>query len=191
MMRVRASNRPGRLLQVAVLGALLSTAIGCEQRPSAPLLRDSSVYHNAQEGFRFLVPEGWSQTASANLPAGFLEKELFLVRYVVRSAEGGAQAQVLCFQDETRQADLVKHQAKPAFGVSKWTLKEGPTEETIGGKPGTWMYLTGKVKDREMGKEVVCFRRGDRVYSFIGTFWASDKKARQAMHHAFESVIWH
>lgn len=172
------------------MGGLLWTAPGCEHGPSAPLLRDSPVYRNPQEGFRFLVPEGWSQTASANLPTGNLDKELFLVRYIVRSAEGGAQAQVLCFQDETRQADLVAHQAKPAFGVSKWTLKEGPTEEAIGGKPGTWMYLTGRVKDREMGKEVLCFRQGDRVYSFIGTFWTSDKKARQAVHHAFKSVIW-
>lgn len=192
MMMFRLSIPSGnRLLRVIAPGLLcLSFVLGCERRPSAPVLRDSAIYRNAQEGFRFLVPEGWTQTASANLPPGNLDSELFLVRYIVRSAEGGSQAQVLCFQDPDGDSDLAEHHAKPAFGVAKWTLKEGPTEETVGGKPGTWMYLTGKVKHREMGKEVLCFRQGDRVYSFVGTFSAKDKKARQAMHHAFESIVW-
>lgn len=177
-------------LRCWVSGWLLWAALGCEAGPVAPLLRDTPVYHNTREGFRFLVPEGWTQSASANLPIGDLDTELFLVRYSVPSAEGGAQVQVLCVQDRSAEIDLAKHHVKPAFGVEKWILQTGPKEETIGGKPGTWLSLTGKSKNREMGKEVLCFRKGDRVYSFVGTFWTTDQKARQSMHRAFESVIW-
>jgi hypothetical protein len=165
-------------------------AAGCERGPVAPELRDSPVYYNAREGMRFLVPDGWTQSASANLPAGDFENELFLVRYGVTSADGDAQAQVLCFQDRGGNTDLIKYHSQPAFGIETWTLKEGPTEATISGQNGTWVYFTGKVKGREMGKEVLCFRRKDRVYSFVGTFWTVDQKSRQAMHRAFESVIW-
>lgn len=179
-----------RFVPIAILGCLCWSFCGCEQGPSAPELRNSPVYRNAQEGFRFLVPDGWTQSASANLPAGDLETDLFLVRYSVTSAETDAQVQVLCFQDRQGDAEFAKYHAEPSFGVEKWTLKEGPVEETVGGRPGTWLYLTGKAKNREMGKEVLCFRKGDRVYSFVGTFWTSDKKARQAMHRAFESVLW-
>ncbi len=171
------------------LVAILALA-GCSRGPVAPELRDSPVYRNSQEGIRFLVPDTWTQSASANLPSGDLETELFLVRYNVRSPETNAQVQVLCYQDRSGSADLVKHQQLPAFGIQQWTLKEGPQKETISGQEGTWLYLTGKIKGREMGKEVLCFRKGDRVYSFVGTFWTTDDKARQSMHRAFQSVIW-
>lgn len=192
-------NRPGncltafsrqRVLKCFVGIWALVTVVGCSHEPVAPELRDSPVYRNAQEGIRFLVPDNWTQSASANLPVGDLEGELFLVRYNVLLPESTAQVQVLCYQDRTGTDDLVKHQQEPAFGIPQWTLKEGPKNEQISGQEGTWMYLTGRSKEREMGKEVLCFRRGDRVYSFVGTFWTSDEKARQVMHRAFQSVIW-
>lgn len=172
-----------------VLIAFLAFA-GCNRGPIAPELRNSPVYHNSQEGIRFLVPDNWTQSASANLPAGDLDREHFLVRYNVRLPDSSAQVQVLCYQDRSGQDDMVKHHQEPAFGIQQWTLKDGPKQETISGQVGTWLYLTGKNKEKEMGKEVLCFRKGDRVYSFVGTFWTTDDKARQVMHRAFQSVIW-
>lgn len=173
------------------LGLILILLIAsCSRGPVAPELRDSPVYRNSQEGFRFLVPDTWTQSASANLPVGNLETELFLVRYNVRSPESNAQVQVLCYQDLSGQDDLVKHHQLPSFGIQQWTLKDGPSKQAVGGSEGTWLYLTGRTQGREMGKEVLCFRRGDRVYSFVGIFWTTDDKARQSMHRAFQSVIW-
>lgn len=163
---------------------------GCNRGPVAPELRDSPVYHNSQEGIRFLVPDNWTQSASANLPVGDLETELFLVRYNVLSPDSTSQVQVLCYQDRSGSGDLAKHHQQPAFGIQRWALKDGPKPETISGQEGTWLYLTGKGQGREMGKEVLCFRKGDRVYSFVGIFSATDEKARQSIHRAFQSVIW-
>ena len=173
------------------LGLILILLIaGCSRGPVAPELRDSPVYRNSLEGFRFLVPDTWTQSASANLPVGNLETELFLVRYNVRSTESNAQVQVLCFQDQSGQDDLVKHHQLPSFGIQQWTLKEDLRKEAVGGREGTWLYLTGRTQGREMGKEVLCFRKEDRVYSFVGIFWTTDDKARQSMHRAFQSVMW-
>lgn len=173
------------------VGLLLILFIaGCSRGPVAPELRDSPVYRNSIEGFRFLVPDTWTQSASANLPVGNLETELFLVRYNVRSPESNAQVQVMCYQDRSGQDDFAKHHQLPAFGIERWTLKDGPKTESISGREGTWLSLTGKAQGREMGKEVLCFRTGDRVYSFVGIFWTTDEKARQSMHRAFQSVIW-
>lgn len=169
---------------------ILCCLSGCQRGPSAPELRDSPVYRNTQEGFRFLVPDNWTQSASAVLPVGDLQTELFLARYNIKSPEPNAQAQVLCFQDKTGQADLRQHQLKPAFGISAWTEKDEPKSQLIGGLSGTWYFLTGKNKAQAVDKEVLCFRKGDRVYSFVGTFQAGDDKARQTIHRAFESIIW-
>lgn len=175
-------------MQCVVVGLLL--IVGCQRGPSAPELRDSPVYRNSLEGFRFLVPDNWTQSASANLPEGDLETELFLVRYNIRSSEPNAQAQLLCVQDKSGTIDLKSHHQKPAFGIEKWTVLEEPTKQSIGGQEGTWLYLTGKNKEQTMGKLVLCFRKGDRIYSFVGTFLPTDDKARQSIRRAFESVIW-
>jgi len=41
-----------------------------------------------------------------------------------------------------------------------------------------------------MTKEVVCFRRNNRVYSFVGLFWSNDDKAREQIRRALRSTIW-
>lgn len=171
-------------------GLSLLALCGCSRGPVAPELRDSPVYRNRLEGFRFLVPDGWSQTASSNLPPGDLETELFLVRYSVRSPEPNAQVQVLCFQDKGSDASVAEHHSRPAFGVSEWKLEGESRTEIIGRQEGTWLYYTGPSGKAVMAKEVLCFRKRDRVYSFVGTFWQTDEKARQAIQRAFKSVVW-
>lgn len=174
----------------AVICLTLLFMAGCDRGPVAPELRDSPVYQNHLEGFRFLVPDNWTQSASANLPLGDLDTELFLVRYGIRSPEPNAQVQVLCLQDTSGQLDFLQHHLKPAFGIDNWKSQQEPRTETIGGQLGTWLYLTGRNKTQEMAKEVLCFRKGDRIYSFIGTFQPQDEKARQTIQRAFESIIW-
>lgn len=175
-----------------ILMLLLATLFctGCERGPAAPELRNSPVYSNRLEGFRFLVPDGWNQSASSNLPQGDLETEAFLVRYSLPTSESGAQVQVLCFQDKSGDANLVEHHTLPAFGITNWTLEGEPRIEAVGNREGSWLYYKGINGNKTLGKEVLCFRKGDRVYSFVGTFGETDEKARQAIQRAFASVIW-
>ena len=161
---------------------------GCNSEPQAPELRDTPVYENAQEGVRFLVPESWTQTANANLPSGVLEGENFLVRYRVRSPELGAQVQVLCFEDQ--QTDLQDHHAGPSFGIEKWAPTDDEQSLTIDETEAVRSIYTGMLNKREMTKEVVSFRKAGRVYSFVGTFFSTDEKARQQIRRAVNSVVW-
>ena len=40
---------------------------GCQPKPKAPALLDEPVFQS-DEGFRFLVPEGWIMAARGNVP---------------------------------------------------------------------------------------------------------------------------
>lgn len=187
--RRKAAAFPSIIILVAgMLGMMVCP--GCNRGPVAPELRNSPVYNNRREGFRFLVPDGWKQTASANLPAGNLETELFLVQYDVPSREAAAQVQVLCCQDRDGKTDLTEVRSRPAFGVERWTIEDAPAQESVGGREGTWIYLTGRVQERKMGQEVLCFRKNGRIYSFVGTFDATDEPARQTIRRAFKSIVW-
>ena len=162
---------------------------GCESRPSAPALRDTPVYQNKQEGFRFLVPEGWTQSASAILPPGQLEGETFLVRYRMKTPEQGASLQVLCFED-SGDCDLREHHSGPAFRVQHWEPTDvGETIDVNGTKAERHIY-SAVIDGKRMTKEVACFRRGSRVYSFVGLFYSTDDKAREQIRRAVGSVIW-
>jgi len=162
---------------------------GCEDRPQAPVLRDSPVYRNAAEGLRFLVPDGWIQTASTLLPEGPLEGEAFLVRYRINTPEPGAMLQIEC-APERSGFDPVRHHAAPSYRVERWTATEAPQDLTIGGAACQRLVYAGEVAGRKMTKEVVCFRRRGRVYSFVGLFWATDDKAREQIRRAVESTVW-
>ncbi len=168
---------------------LLLSLHGCQRVPQAPELHDSPVYQNDQEGFRFLVPEGWTQTASTMLPPGNLDGENFLVRYRVSSPEEGSLLQVLCFQEE-EPTNLAEHHAEPSFGVQQWRTVEPPQAVDINGTPGEQFRLRGQSGGRDMTKDVVSFRKGDRVYSFVGLYFATDEKAQQQIRRAIDSVIW-
>ncbi len=162
---------------------------GCERRPQAPVLRDSPIYRNEAEGLRFLVPDGWVQTASTVLPEGPLEGESFLVRYRINTPEPGARLQVECGPDGSGFVPA-EHHAAASYGVQRWTVAEPPQDLTIGGVACQRLIYSGELGGRTMTKEVVCFRRRDRVYSFVGLFWATDDKGRQQIRRAVDSTLW-
>jgi hypothetical protein len=190
--RMPSRDVPGRIrskLPAAVVLFLIAAAAGCDSEPRAPALLDTPVYHNRQEGFRFLVPEGWTQNANANLPPGELEGEAFLVRYRMRTPEMGASLQILCL-DDSGQSDLAEHHAGPSFRVNRWEPVEPGESLEIGGKPAERFAYQAVISGRQMTKEVTCFRRGKRVYSFVGLFFSTDDKAREQIRRAVGSVIW-
>lgn len=168
---------------------LCALLIGCDTTPEAPELVDSPVYQNDSEGFRFRVPEGWTQTASSELPAGDFEGENYLVRYLVQSPAGGATLQVLCFIDEP-QTDLQSHHAGPSFGVESWEVAAPLTTATIGGVEVQRISFEGILRGKPMHKDVLCVRRDNRVYSFVGMYTDGDEKAQQAIQRALTSLTW-
>jgi hypothetical protein len=174
---------------VVLVGLLMAGLSGCGRRPQAPALRDTPVYHNAAEGFRFLVPDGWIQTASSLLPPGELQGVTFLVRYRVSSPEAGALLQIECTADSPDR-DLQEYHAGPSYRVQRWVASEPPRDLDIHGVAARRLSYAATVDGRKMAKEVVCFPQRGRLYSFVGLFWATDDKARQQIRRAVESIIW-
>ncbi len=186
-MQVRLQARV--LSGCCVLIFLLGIA-GCSDQPAAPLLSDAPVYRSTSEGFRFLVPEGWTQTASSVLPPGDLSGEVFLVRYNVRSAEIGATLYVICMADD-KTLDLERHHAEASFRMGHWDSVQARQSLQINKIPAERMVYKGVDENKkEMIKHVTCFRRHDRIYSFIGLYWSTDEQAPQQIERAVDSVIW-
>ena len=179
-------RRGTRVLLIAA--ALLLN--GCDTGPRAPELVDSPVYQSKSEGFRFRVPEGWKQTASSSLPPGQFEGENFLVRYLVQSPAGGSTLQVLCLTDRDASVDLVEHNSIPSFGVEDWQLKEPAVTFDVGGVPVERMEYKGTLGGKPIHKEVLCARRGQRVYSFVGLYFDGDEKAQLSIRRALDSLLW-
>jgi hypothetical protein len=162
---------------------------GCSRQPVAPLLSDAPVYRNATEGFRFLVPEGWTQTASSVLPPGKLQGEVFLARYNVRSAELGATLYIICMDDD-KSLDTVKHHGEASFRVGHWDIAQPHRTLQINKVSADRMIYKAIDDKREVIKHVTSFRRNGRVYSFVGLYGANDEQAPQQIERAVDSVIW-
>jgi hypothetical protein len=169
-----------------LLGGVL---VGCGDRPSAPALRDAPVYRSPDEGFRFLVPDGWTQQASAVLPPGQLEGENFLVRYRMKTPEQGATLQIECSQD-SESLNLEQHHAGPSYGVERWKLAEPAEAIQVNGVPADRLVYSATNNGQSTTKEVVCFRRNERVYAFAAVFQTRDEKAREQVRRAVASAIW-
>lgn len=176
-------------LRGGLLAALLLLS-GCDYGPRAPELVDSPVYKSKSEGFRFRVPDGWKQTASSSLPPGQFEGENFLVRYLVQSPAGGSTLQVLCLTDREGTVNLVEHNAIPSFGVENWQLKTPVARIDAGGVPAERMEYQGTLGGKTIHKEVLCARRGERVYSFVGLYFDGDEKAQLSIRRALDSLLW-
>lgn len=176
----------GRVLLIAA--ALMLG--GCDSGPRAPELVDSPVYQSKSEGFRFRVPDGWTQTASSSLPPGEFEGENFLVRYLVQSPAGGSTLQVLCLTDRDGTVDLAEHNSIPSFGVENWTIEGQAESIEVGDVPARRMQYQGTLGGKTIHKEVLCIRRGERVYSFVGLYFDGDEKAKLAIRRALDSLIW-
>jgi hypothetical protein len=163
--------------------------LGCSSEPQAPVLRNEPVYQNDTEGFRFLTPEGWRQHAKVNVPSGKLDKERLLVQYVRLSSDKGASLDV-SMADLPATTDLTDYLAGPSGGVKSWRCLRPVEPVQINGARAERIVFTSRVKNEETTKEVVVFRRGERVYFFTAYFASTDSKARDQVRRAVESTIW-
>jgi hypothetical protein len=173
---------------LTVLLGLLAQA-GCTPRPRAPALDNSPVYQNDREGFRFLPPEGWTQLARADVPPGKFLKDQRLVSY---QGAGGQRVALLevTLADLPENEDLAAYLSKPSYGASDWRLKSEPESLTIGSAQASRCSFLGRIGKEDEAKEVVSFRRGGRVYFFIGMFAPADTEARDKIRRAVGSIIW-
>lgn len=171
-----------RLAIIAVFAA------GCSRGPSAPLLTDSHVYQNAAEGFRFLIPDGWVQTASSALPPGNLAGPVFLVRYTLAAAEPGTMFTVVCM-DESQAADLETYHRGPSFHIDRWTIVEPRKQIAVNDVAAERMVYRAGEKQQTM-KLVTCFRQHGRVYSFVGLYRAGDEMAREQIERTTGEILW-
>jgi hypothetical protein len=172
---------------VAIASAYLLCA-GCAKKPVAPALDNEPVYRNAAEGFRFLVPEGWVQTAKANLPGAPSERGQMLVHYDRMAAGRTAMLEVMRV-DLPDSADLSAFLSGASYGASSWG-KTGSEDIEVGGVTGRRFDFSGKVGGQLMVKEVEAVRRGSRVYLFSSVFTPKDSAARDEFRRAVASAIW-
>lgn len=178
-----------RLIAGLLLAGTAGLCDGCSSDPAAPVLSDSPVYQNSAEGFRFLVPDGWTQTATSALPTGEIQGEVFLVRYRVKSEEDGATLQIICMRDGPYM-NLEQYHSGSSFRVNLWTVVEPKAQVVINDVPADRMLYKARVDGKEMYKHVTCFRKNDRVYSIVGLYFAGDDDALLQIERAVDSVIW-
>lgn len=182
----RRRHRPARFGLLAMLAAVLLA--GCHPKPKAPALLDEPVYRS-DEGFRFLVPEGWNMAGRGNVPPGQLNKECLLVQY--RRATGDAQATLeVSAADLPENADLADYLSGPSFSASHWTQAGSPEKLEAGDRPGTRYRFTATVGRAKLGKEVTAFRCGGRVYFFTLLFSPSDATAPEQGRRAISRLVW-
>lgn len=184
--------RPSALVSASALVLSLGLAclcLGCGGRPQAPSLRDGPVYHNRSAGFRFLVPQDWTQTTNSVLPDSTLERDFLLVQYRSKSARHGGMFEVICYERDS-QPDAAAYHGGPSHGVSAWTLADKPDEAKVGGKSAKRYRFTAKAGEAEMVKEVLSCERGPRVLAFVSLYGKSDEGAAEEMRRAANSVVW-
>lgn len=171
---------------------ILATSVlmaGCSSRPHAPALQNEAVYRNSKEGFHFLAPEGWTQTAKADVPPGKAGQERLLVEYrKLKSDQPAAfQASLIDLGDSERLEDYL---SGPGSGFERWQLKRPPEERSIGGASATRLVFVSPGISAQTSREVTAYRRGSRVYLFSGIFVTADTKTSEQIHRAVESIKW-
>ncbi len=124
----------------------------------SPHGQDEPVFQS-DEGFRFLVPEGWIIAAQANVPPGPLDKERLLVQY--RRIAGDKQATLeVSLADLAEDADLTTYLSGPSFSASHWQPSGAAESLEAGGRRGSRYRFTARIQGAEPAKEVTVFRRG-------------------------------
>jgi hypothetical protein len=176
----------GRICTALVLAALAS---GCTSRPSAPALDNDPIYKNQRAGFRFSRPEGWQQWARGDVPPGKIDGERLLVEYKSLSGDKPATLEVsVASVDPT--ASLSEFVTRSTLTGEDWRLK-GPGENfKINGEPAVRIIYAMRADNKEMVREIVAFRRGERVYFFKGFYEGSDSAARREIRSAVDTVVW-
>lgn len=171
--------------------ALLALVLlsGCEERPSALPLDNSPVYNDTREGFRFLPPEDWRQTARGIVPAGKIARRRMLCEYKSLTPTKTAVLQV-SVADVPLSEPLADHVKSETYRAEEWRAVGDAESFEINGVPAARVsYRKPAGKDATI-REIIAFRRGVRVYLFTGIYMASDKKTRKAIQAAVDSVVW-
>jgi hypothetical protein len=161
---------------------------GCSAGPRAPALQDDPVYQNNREGFRFLVPDGWTQSARGEAPSGPATQEQMLVEYRLIGAEQPAAFRVTLV-DLPAGTDLEGY-FKTRWPAESWTSLTAAEPLEVDGRPGTHAAFASKEASAEQLQEVFAFQRGERAYLFVGLAAPTDTKARQQVRRAVESLHW-
>jgi hypothetical protein len=171
--------------------ALLATMLfccGCRPKPKAPALIDEPVYQS-DEGFRFLVPEGWIMTAKGNVPPGPAETETILVQYRLNSGNSSATLEI-SLKDLPEDADLADYLSGPSYSVRRWNLVGKAESIEAGGLSGKRFRFNGKADSSELAKEVTAFRRGGRVYFFTVLHSPKDAAAPEQARRSISRLDW-
>jgi hypothetical protein len=182
----RRRRRPVPCFLGALLAALLLA--GCQPRPKAPALIDEPVFQS-EEGFRFLVPEGWNMAARGNVPSGPLDKERLLVQYR-RAADGRQSTLEVTAANMPEDADLSAYLSGPSFSASHWNPSGSVEKLEAGGRPGTRHRFKARVAGAELIKEVTVFRRGGRVYFFTLLSAPDDATPSEQVRRAIGRLVW-
>lgn len=173
---------------VALLAAVGLLGCGCQPKPKAPALIDEPVYQS-EEGFRFLVPEGWIMAARATVPPGPALKERLLVQYRRSSGDSNAilEVSLIDLPDDTDVADYLTN---PSFSAHQWKQRGKAEPIEAGGERGTCYRFLAPIDGKELAKEVTAFRRGGRVYLFTALFSPKDSSAPQQVRRSIGSLEW-
>jgi len=158
--------------------------LGCNERPSAPALRDEPVYDNPNVGLRFQTPTGWTQAARTDrLPP--VEREHLLVRFQTTPGQKPALFEVTmqALPESTNVADLVRG---PSHSLGPWPDGGLPEKVEIGGVSGDRYRLA----QRDTMKESVVVRRGKNLYVFSVVAPKSETRLRDQIRDVLQSVAW-
>ena len=147
------------------------------------------VFHSKQEGFRFLVPEKWKQTANGVLPGGKLDRAVMFAQFRMLTSQQNALLELLCF-DEGKHPNLQEYHGGPSHGVRDWKSVGEPESIEINQTRAERLIFSALVGKEPMIKEVVVFQRNQRVYSFVGLFSESDNEAPEELRRAMNSIVW-
>lgn len=177
-------------LRITGIALTLAALAGCDgPRPSAPPLDDDPYYNNKREGFRFFPPEGWRQRARGEVPPGAIQAERMLVEYHAVTTELPAVLRV-SVADVPESTSLTSYLEKSAAKASQWKLASPFETFVINGIPAVRADYRRSAGKQEVVKEVVAFRRGERVYFFTGLYAPTDAKTRKDVRRAVDSIVW-
>jgi hypothetical protein len=177
-----------RGLASVLLAVVVMFGGGCHPKPKAPALIDEPVFQSEQ-GFRLLVPEGWTMAARGNVPPGPIEKERLLVQYHRASGDSPATLEA-SVMDLPEEVDLTEYLSQPSFSVRRWKPMGQAESIEAGGKRGTRLRFSAAIGGKESTKEVAAFRRDGRVYLFTVLFSPKDATAPEQVRRSIDRLVW-
>src|SRR5436190_16031770 len=132
---------PGSAAMARLVLAALLCLRACAGRPRAPDLDEGSAFQSARERLSFTLPDGWSQQARAEPPAGRIDRERLLVLYR-RSAPRATFAVTLI--DLAEDADLEAYVKKQLADGLPWRLRPPAESCHVGSRRGRRCVLAAE-----------------------------------------------